>query len=117
MKNILKLEELAMFGICVYGLSLLNAQWWWYLLIIFGPDISMIGYAAGSHIGAGLYNLFHHKGFAILIFATGLYTGYDLLQITGLVLFGHSSMDRMFGYGMKLNRGFKYTHLGVIGKN
>ncbi|MEO6611453.1 MAG: DUF4260 family protein [Chitinophagaceae bacterium] len=29
---------------------------------------------------------------------------------------GHSSMDRMFGYGLKTNEGFKYTHLGMIGK-
>jgi hypothetical protein len=117
MKNILKLEEFAMFGICVYALYLLNAQWWCYLLIVFGPDISMIGYAAGSQAGAGLYNMFHHKGFAVFIYAIGLYTGYEVLQITGIILFGHSSMDRMFGYGLKLNRGFKYTHLGVLGKD
>jgi len=117
MKNILKLEEAAMFGICVYGLYLLNAEWWCYLLIILGPDISMIGYAAGRQVGAGMYNLFHHKGFAVFIFVIGLYTDNDLLQLTGIILFGHASMDRMFGYGLKLNRGFKYTHLGVIGKN
>lgn len=104
-----------MFSLCVYGLSLLNADWWYYLLIVFGPDISMIGYVAGSHAGAGIYNLFHHKGFAVFIFATGLYTDNELLKLTGIILFGHSSMDRMFGYGLKLNRGFKYTHLGVIG--
>jgi len=31
-------------------------------------------------------------------------------------MFGHSSMDRMFGYGLKTEEGFKYTHLGMIGK-
>jgi len=25
-------------------------------------------------------------------------------------------MDRMFGYGLKTEEGFKYTHLGIIGK-
>ena len=115
MKNILKLEEAAMFGISVYGLYFLNAEWWYYLLLIFGPDISMIGYIGGSHVGAGLYNMFHHKGFAIFIYGVGLYTDNVYLQLAGLILFGHSSMDRMFGYGLKLNRGFKYTHLGVIG--
>ena len=38
------------------------------------------------------------------------------LFIAGIILFGHSSMDRMFGYGLKLKEGFKYTHLGMIGK-
>jgi hypothetical protein len=115
MKNIIKLEEAAMFGICVFGLYHFQASWWWYLLILFGPDISMIGYAMGSHVGAGIYNIFHHKGFALFIFAFGLYTEASVWIVVGLVLFGHSSMDRMFGYGLKLNRGFKYTHLGVIG--
>jgi hypothetical protein len=25
-------------------------------------------------------------------------------------------MDRMMGYGLKYNEGFKFTHLGTIGK-
>ncbi|SRR5258706_3169896 len=116
MKNIIKLEEAAMFGICVYALHVLNAEWYWYLLILFGPDISLIGYGLGSHVGAGIYNIFHHKGFAVFIFFIGIYTVTPLWELVGVVLFGHSSMDRMLGYGLKLNRGFKYTHLGVIGR-
>ncbi|MFI5129025.1 MAG: DUF4260 domain-containing protein [Chitinophagales bacterium] len=115
MKNIIKLEEAAMFGISVFGLFWLHSEWYWYLLIIFGPDISFIGYALGSHAGAGFYNIFHHKGFAVFIFFIGIYTVTPIWETTGIILFGHSSMDRMFGYGLKLNRGFKYTHLGVIG--
>ena len=105
MKNIIKLEEAAMLGLCIYVLSSLNAAWWWYLILIFGPDISMFGYFGGNKIGAACYNLFHHKGIANM-----------LLQIIGIVLFGHSSMDRFFGYGLKTEEGFKYTHLGIIGK-
>src|ERR1044072_7421364 len=115
MKNIIKLEEAAMFGICVYALYILHAEWWWYALILLGPDISMIGYALGSHAGAGLYNIFHHKGSAVFLFFIGMYTDTRLWEIIAVVLFGHSSMDRMFGYGLKSNRGFKYTHLGIIG--
>lgn len=115
MKNIIKLEEAALFAISLFGLYLLHAEWYWYLLILVGPDISMIAYAMGSHVGAGIYNIFHHKGFAAFIFFIGIYTDTALLEIIGVVLFGHSSMDRMFGYGLKSNRGFKYTHLGIIG--
>jgi hypothetical protein len=115
MKNIIKLEETAMFGIAVYALYILHAEWWCYPLMIFGPDIGLIGYAVSNTVGAGLYNLFHHKGLAIVIFAIGIYIGIPMLEITGAILFGHSSMDRMFGYGLKFNRGFKYTHMGVIG--
>jgi hypothetical protein len=116
MKNILKLEEFAMFAISAYALYLLNADWWCYILILIAPDVSMIGYIAGNKTGAIAYNLFHHKGIAIALYAIGLATNNDWLQVTGIILFGHSSMDRMFGYGLKLNEGFKYTHLGIIGK-
>lgn len=116
MKWILKLEELAMFSLCVYALYLLNQEWWWFLLLVLGPDISMIAYVAGNKIGAFAYNLFHHKGVAAVLFMIGLLANISVLEVTGIVLFGHSSMDRMLGYGLKLNNGFKYTHLGIIGK-
>lgn len=116
MKNILKLEEFAMFAICTYALYLLKAEWWYYILILIGPDISFIGYAAGNIAGAVTYNLFHHKGIAIAVYTIGLAINNEPLQIVGIILFGHSSMDRMFGYGLKLKQGFKYTHLGIIGK-
>ena len=116
MKNIIKLEEAALFGLSIYALYLLNAEWWWYVLLALGPDISMLGYLAGNKAGAVAYNLFHHKGVAVAVFVIGLLMPDMLLQVTGIVLFGHSSMDRMFGYGLKTTEGFKHTHLGIIGK-
>ena len=117
MKNIIRLEEVAMFGFSIYALSSLHADWWWYLVLLIGPDVSMLGYLAGNKIGAASYNLFHHKGIAVIVFIIGLLMPHIPLQIIGIVLFGHSSMDRFFSYGLKTTEGFKYTHLGIIGKN
>lgn len=108
MKNVIKLEEAAMFGLSMYVLNSLNAQWW-YLLLFIGTDISLLGYLTGNKIGAACYNLFHHKGVVVAFFIAGLLLPHLLLQIIAIVLFGHSSMDRMFGYGLKTNEGFKYT--------
>jgi Domain of unknown function (DUF4260) len=116
MKNILKLEEAAMFVLCIYALTLYHVGWWVYLLLFIAPDIGIIGYAAGNKFGSGFYNLLHHKGIAIAVFVTGVILENDWMHIIGIILFGHSSMDRMFGYGLKLDEGFKYTHLGIIGK-
>lgn len=116
MKNILKLEEAAMLGLVLWVLTSWHVQWWWYLVLALGPDISMLGYLAGNKAGAAVYNLFHHKGIAIVVFAIGLLLPDMYFQLIGMVLFGHSSMDRMFGYGLKLPEGFNYTHLGIIGK-
>ncbi len=126
MKTILKLEELAMFLASVVLLYISGVSWWWYLLLLVGPDISMLGYLAGNKIGAWTYNLFHHKGVAIILI--GLWIVFslphtelkiinvDLLLYLGIILFGHSSMDRVAGYGLKYENGFKFTHLGEIGK-
>jgi hypothetical protein len=119
MKLILKLEELAMWIGCIILLYLSHAEWWWYTLIFLGPDISMIGYLAGNKTGAWSYNLFHHKGVACIILSIGLcminnnvFADYSWIINTGIILFGHSSMDRFFGYGLKYENGFKFTHLG-----
>ena len=116
MKNILKLEEAAMFALSIYGLYSLQAEWWWFALLVLGPDISMLGYLAGNNAGAACYNLFHHKAVAVVVFMAGLLMPNLILQLVGIVLLGHSSMDRMIGYGLKTTEGFKYTHLGIIGK-
>ena len=116
MKKIIQLEETAMFAAALMLLYTFSPAWWWYLLLILGPDISMFGYAFGNRVGAASYNLFHHKGIALAFACIGYYLQNEALQMTGIVLFGHSSMDRLFGYGLKLNEGFAFTHLGKIGK-
>jgi hypothetical protein len=116
MKNIIKLEELAMLLISVYALYQFEVAWWWYLLVFIGPDISMLGYLAGNKAGAISYDLFHHKAIGIAFIITGYFFHANEIVWTGLVLFGHSSFDRMMGYGLKFFDGFQHTHLGKIGK-
>lgn len=116
MKKIIQAEEVAMLGITIYVLSLLKADWWVYLLLFCGPDISMLGYAAGNKTGAISYNLFHHKGIAIVVFFIGLILQNHWFEFAGLILFGHSCMDRMLGYGLKHFTDFQFTHLGQIGR-
>jgi len=116
MNTIIKLEETALFILGIYLFSLLNFEWWWFLILILAPDLSMIGYAFGNKAGAFLYNIFHHKGIALLIYAIGYYLSIEIVQLAGIILFSHSAMDRIFGYVLKYEKGFKYTHLGEIGK-
>ncbi|GAB3412590.1 DUF4260 domain-containing protein [Niabella aquatica] len=117
MKILLKLEETVMVLLSIFLLWNSNASWFWYLLLLLGPDISMVGYMISNKAGAFFYNLFHHKGVAIIVFVSGIYWDNELLQQVGIVLFGHSSLDRIFGYGLKYEKGFEFTHLGIIGKN
>ena len=115
MKDIIKLEELGMFALSIFLFTLLGYEWWLYVLLILAPDISMLGYLVNPKTGAVLYNIFHHKGLAIAIYLAGTYTFSPVLLITGIIMFGHSSIDRVLGYGLKYADAFKHTHLGVIG--
>jgi hypothetical protein len=76
----------------------------------------MLGYLVNARIGAILYNLIHHKALAIALSIAGYFFGVHELTLAGVVLFAHSSMDRVFGYGLKYADDFKHTHLGWIGK-
>ncbi|MUP44645.1 DUF4260 family protein [Gramella sp. BOM4] len=115
MKLSLKMEEFAMLLLGVWAFSLLNYSWWWFAGLFFLPDIGMLGYLANDKIGAICYNIFHHKGIAIGLGLTGIFIQSTELQLAGIILFSHSSFDRMLGYGLKYEKGFKFTHLGEIG--
>jgi len=117
MTNIIKVEELAKLVLC-YLLSLyLGYAWWVFLAWLLAPDISMLGYLSNKKTGAIVYNFFHHQAVAVLVGLIGLAMGSNEWILAGLVLFGHSAMDRVFGYGLKYADNFKHTHLGWIGKD
>ena len=92
--------------------SLLDYSRWWFVGLILVPDIRMLGYLINSKIGAWAYNLFHHRGIAIGLYLFGIFTGSEVLQLAGVILFSHIAMDRIFGYGLKYEKGFKFTHSG-----
>lgn len=116
MKTVIKLEELGLFILGIYLFSLLNYQWWWFPALILAPDLSMFGYIINTKTGAFSYNLFHHRGVAVLVYILGCYLRIEIVQLMGIILFSHAAMDRIFGYGLKYETGFKYTHLGEIGE-
>lgn len=117
MKTILRLEEAAMLLLTLFLFQQQSPySWWWFAGCFLLPDISMLAYLVNNRAGAYVYNLFHHKGVAIIIYLVGCYAMNDVLIFTGLILFGHSSFDRIQGYGLKYVSGFKDTHLGKIGK-
>ena len=116
MKNLIGLEELLLALLSVYLFAGLDFAWWWYLVLLLTPDLGMLGYLAGPRVGAISYNLAHHKGIAVLLFVVGGWLQIPLLQLAGLVILGHSSLDRVLGYGLKYSDSFQHTHLGMIGR-
>lgn len=116
MKNLIKFEELFLFGLALYLFSRLEYGWIWYLLLFFTPDLSILGYLANPRLGAWTYNLIHHKGLAVGLYVLGNLISIPWLMLAGTILLGHSSLDRVLGYGLKYPDSFQNTHLGVIGR-
>lgn len=116
MNSLIKLEQIALFGFSIFLFSQADFLWWWFPALIFLPDVSMVGYLFGNRIGAYAYNFVHHKGLALSALVIGWQLGIDWLYLAGIILFGHASLDRIFGYGLKYPDAFKHTHLGWIGE-
>lgn len=114
MKITLKLEEAAQFALGILVFNQLNFAWWVFPALILVPDIGMLGYTLSNKVGAAMYNIFHHKGLAIAIAILGFYTQNEVVLLAGTILFSHSALDRIMGYGLKYNTGFRFTHLGDL---
>ena len=114
MKWLLKIEELLMFLLGVCAFQTLTYSWWWFLVLLMLPDIGMLGYLVNPRIGAITYNLCHHKALAVALFLLGTNVNVQALQLVGIILFSHASLDRVFGYGLKYFDDFKNTHLGKL---
>jgi hypothetical protein len=116
MKTLLKLEELAQLAACTATLVMHDVHWWAYLLLAVGPDIGMFGYLVGPRTGAFTYNLFHHKGLALLVAGMGAAGWAAGALVPGIILYGHACLDRALGFGLKHEDDFRHTHLGWVGK-
>ena len=118
MNNLLKAEQAAQLMLAIIALYYqpLHFAWWLWPVLFLSPDISMLGYLAGSKSGAFFYNLFHHKAVAGILIAVGYMGHLQVWLFIGILLWAHSAFDRLMGYGLKYNDSFNHTHLGAIGK-
>ena len=116
MKTLIKIEELFLVALSFYLFLNLHYAWWWFLILFFAPDLSMIGYLVNPKVGALTYDFVHHKGTAVALFVLGSVLHLQWGQAAGLIILGHSSFDRILGYGLKYSDSFQHTHLGMIGR-
>ena len=91
-------------------------SWWLFVALFFVPDLSMVGYVAGSKPGAALYNLAHWYVLPLACLVWGAFGHFpEALQI-GLIWAAHIGFDRSLGYGLKYPEAFGVSHLGRMGK-
>jgi len=115
-KNLIRIEELFLAILSFFLFLSLPIVWWWFFVLLLAPDLSMVGYMLNPRIGAVVYDAVHHRAVAVLLFILGSSLRIPWLQGTALILLGHSSLDRVLGYGLKYGDAFQHTHLGLIGR-
>ncbi|KAA0112689.1 DUF4260 family protein [Methylobacterium sp. P1-11] len=115
-RMLLRLEGACILAAALWAYGWLGQSWWLFAALLFAPDLSMLGYAAGPVAGAVLYNLMHTL--ALPLIGLSLAAGFDRTDLAGLALIwlAHIGLDRALGYGLKYASGFGDTHLGVIGR-
>ncbi len=113
---LLRLESVVVLVGSLWAWLALGGSWWLFLLLLPTPDVSMLGYAAGSRTGAAVYNLVHSYPLPAALLALGLIIHNPSLILAGLLILAHIGWDRFLGYGLKLPTAFQDTHLGRIGR-
>ena len=88
----------------------------WFVPLLVVPDISMLGYLRGPHLGAITYNLAHNWLTGGGVVAIGAALEINQLAMAGTILVAHTGVDRLLGYGLKYPTSFQDTHLGRIGR-
>ncbi|MCP4401013.1 MAG: DUF4260 domain-containing protein [bacterium] len=111
MKNLLRLEEVALFAFAIFLYSREPYPWWLFPLVLLLPDLGMLGYARSPKIGAIVYNIVHHRALSIVVLIVGYSLESHPLILIGVITFAHSTLDRIFDYGLKYSDNFKHTHL------
>jgi len=94
-----------------------GASWWLFAALWLAPDLSMLGYLAGSCRGARVYNAFHTYALPAMLGLSAwfLHVRGPLLPVA-LVWANHIGVDRALGFGLKYAEGFGYTHLDRTGQ-
>jgi hypothetical protein len=113
-KILLQIEGLTVLSLSLYFYGNSQFSWIMFFILLFAPDISMLGYLINNNVGAKLYNLFHTYSISIVVVILGVLLFNQIALAIGLIWSAHIGMDRMIGYGLKYPTEFKDTHLNRV---
>lgn len=110
----LRLEGFFFLLIAGWVYASFGVSWWYFFALLLVPDFFMVGYLKNTTLGALLYNIGHTYLVPILLFPVGLFLNNGFVIYAAVIWFAHISMDRMMGFGLKLDTHFRDTHLGRL---
>ena len=113
-KILLHLEGLVVLVAACIFYHELGASWVKFAVFFLAPDIFMVGYFFGRKFGALLYNSVHTYIGPVLLWLVLYFTQQPTLMPFCAIWIAHIGFDRLWGYGLKYNSGFKDTHFSRI---
>ena len=115
-RTMLRIEGFVLFAGMTSLYVVWDGAWWLYALLFFLPDLSILAYLAGPRVGAVVYNLMHSYMVPSVLTSLGFAIQEPIILSVAIIWLAHIGFDRALGYGLKYDRGFRFTHLGHIGK-
>jgi hypothetical protein len=112
----LRLEGFAALALALWLYRQQHASWLLFAIFFLAPDLSMLGYVAGTRIGAAAYNIVHSYILPLTLTLVAMLTTRPAVMPYALIWIAHIGFDRLLGYGLKYSSAFGHTHLGWIGK-
>jgi hypothetical protein len=109
--TLLRLEGLAVLAGSIFLYARYGRGWLFFAILFLAPDVAFLAYLAGPRVGAAVYNLLHTYAGPVLLGFVALATGSTILLSIELIWIAHIGFDRLLGYGLKTEGGFKDTHL------
>jgi Domain of unknown function (DUF4260) len=114
---LLRLEGVAVAAVSAQLYARTGASWWLFAAVWLAPDLSLLGYLASPCSGARVYNAYHNYVPPIaLAFGALLLRTHGWLLPIALIWINHIAVDRALGLGLKYGEGFRWTHLGKLGR-
>lgn len=107
----LRLEAVAVLAGALATYVWLDGPVWLFVVLILAPDLSMLAYLAGPRLGSLGYNVVHLYAWPVALAGLGVWFDAILAVQVAAVWAAHIGMDRVAGYGLKYETGFKQTHL------
>ena len=99
-----------LFTACVFYHQV-HGSWLSFGLLFLTPELSMLGYLVNKKAGAACYNLVHTYTAPLTLLSILWLWGLSFASWICLIWCAHVGFDRLLGYGLKYESGFKDTHL------
>ena len=111
---LLRFEGFTVFVSAIIAFAHLGGSGLLFVVLLFAPDLSMVGYLRDPRLGGMTYNVVHTYAVPAALAAAMLVIGSTTGIEIALIWVAHIGLDRLLGFGLKYPTAFKDTHFQRI---